>query len=133
MFVRSPLALMLVVLAAPLQAQSAPPRTAVGQPSIANKQLARDVWNMMQLIHRAVTSKDGCRDAPKLGARVIAEAPADTKRPTAWVEHWTVTSCEKETVYGVSFTPEGRGTTFAIRPPAPATPPQDSVPPPAEP
>ena len=112
-----------------LGAQDPPGRLAVGQPSIANKRLTRDVWSMMQMFAGAVANSSGCKDAPKPGTRVIAEAPTGgDKNPGRWVEDWTVSSCQKESVYRVTFTPEGRGTGFSMRLITPAAPSRDSVP-----
>ena len=67
--------------------------------------------------------------APKLGARVISEAPTgDAKNPGSWAEQWTVSACQQEFLYRVAFTPEGRGTAYAIRLIDPAAPSHDSVP-----
>ena len=128
-FIGSVLCLALASPIAALGAQDLPSRLAVGQPSIANKRLTGDVWSMMQMFAGAMAKASGCQDAPKLGTRVIAESPTgDAKNPGRWVEDWTVSSCQKESVYRVTFTPEGRGTGFSMRPVEPAAPSRDSVP-----
>lgn len=92
-------------------------RVAAGQPSIASKQLTRDAWQMVEIFETAAHRPEGCKDKPKLGARVIAESPKDadpSKNP--WVEHWSVKFCAREATYRVEFTPDPKGgTQFAVR------------------
>ena len=92
---------------------------AVGQPSIASKQLTRDAWQMIELLETAAYRPEGCKDKPKLGDRVIAESPQNwDASKNAWVENWSVKFCEREATYRVEFTPDPKGgTRFAVKPP----------------
>jgi hypothetical protein len=74
-FMSSAVCLALASPTVALGAQDPPARLAVGQPSIANKRLTRDVWSMMELFSGAVARTAGCKDAAKLGTRVISESP----------------------------------------------------------
>lgn len=100
-----------------MHAQKDSARVAVGQPSIASKQLTRDAWQMIELLETAAYRPQGCKDKPKLDTRVIAESPKDadpSKNP--WVERWGVKFCSQESTYRVEFTPDPKGgTEFSVR------------------
>jgi hypothetical protein len=106
-----------IAFAAPLASISlAQDRTAAGQPSIANDELTRDVWNTLKFWDGATNKAPaGCSDSLELGARTIVEPPKKgdaSKHP--WSEEWSVSRCGQESVYRIDFTPKKGGTMFGV-------------------